>query len=259
MSSGWKVGRVNIKVGGYQPAAGAPSRTRDPANDRARLQTIDAAADAGDIPRASVLAEQALADGLEHPLVLHFAAMKLQGEGRLDEALEALARAVELDPQDVDSFNAMGLIQARLARFPEALAAFEAAVALDPDFAGAHCARGTCLEALERFAEAEAAYRRALALEPDNLGARQGLANHLSREGDHAAARPLAEAVLAAQPSFPDAVIVLARADAAEGARERARGRLDLLLGDARLPPLQRARVQNELAMLLDTPGASAP
>jgi len=116
----------------------------------------------------------------------------------------------------------------------------------------AHCARGTALEALGRLKESEAAYRHALTLQPENLGAIQGLANLLSRRGAHAEARPLAEQVLAAEPNFPDAVMVLAAADAAEGAGERAQRRLELLAADERLTPQQRALAQGQLGDVLD-------
>lgn len=260
----WKPGQIKVTVGSYTPAsrpaagpavvAPAPAApARNPAADRARLQEIQAAAQARDFDRAEALAEQALASGLEHPMVLNLVALKLEDEGRYDDALATLGRAVELSPDDFGSRNAIGLILARLERYPEALAAFDGVVALEPKFAGAHCARGTCLEAMGRLQLAEEAYRRALDLEPQNLGGLQGVANLMSRRGAHAEARPLAEAVLAAEPNFPDAVMVLAAADAAEGSAERAQRRLELLAGDERLTPQQRALAQGQLGDVLDS------
>ena len=254
--SQWKVGQINVKSG-YTPAptakpAAAPA-ARSPEADRVRLQAIHAAAEARDFPRAAALAEAALKDGIEHPMVLNLAALKAEQEGRFDDALAVLGRAVQIAPQDLGARNAMGLVLTRLERYPEALAAFDGVVALEPGFAGAHCARGATLEAMGRLKEAEAAYDHALELEPENLGATQGLANLLSRRGAHAEARPLAEAVLEAEPNFPDAVMVLAAADAAEGHGERAKGRLELLAGDERLTPHQRALAQGQLGDVLDT------
>jgi len=260
--SEWKVGQIKVKVGGYTPApsaaqaAPAPTAaqapTQAPDATRARLSEIHAAVQARDFDRAAILAEAALKAGLEHPMVLNLAALKFEQDGRYDEALGALGRAVELAPQDLGARNALGLVLARLERYPEALAAFDGVVALEPGFAGAHCARGTALEAMGRLKEAEAAYRHALELQPENLGAVQGLANLLSRRGAHAEARPLAETVLAAEPNFPDAVMVLAAADAAEGAGERAQRRLELLAADERLTPQQRALAHGQLGDVLD-------
>ena len=258
----WKVGQIKVTVGGYTPAAGAPAAPKPPARnaaaDRLRLQEIQAAAQGRDFDRAASLAERALADGIEHPMVLNLAALKFENEGRYDDALKALSRAVEIAPEDLGSRNAIGLILARVERYPEALAAFDAVVALEPRFAGAHCARGTCLEALGRLGEAEAAYQHGLDLQPENLGAMQGLANLLSRRGAHAEARPFAEAVLEAEPNFPDAVMVLAAADAAEGAAERAQRRLELLTGDERVTPQQRALAHGLLGDVLDTQDLTA-
>lgn len=257
--SGWKVGSIKVKSG-YTPApsgqsAGTPAAApaaRDPAADRQRLTEIHAATQAQDFPRAAALAEAALKDGIAHPMVLNLAALKAEQEGRFEDALVILRHAVEIAPDDLGARNAMGLVLTRLERYRDALAAFEGVVALAPDFAGAHCARGASLEALGRLKEAEAAYNHALELEPENLGATQGLANLLSRRGAHADARPLAEAVLEAQPNFPDAVMVLAAADAAEGHGERAQRRLELLNADQRLTPHQRALVQGQLGDVLD-------
>jgi tetratricopeptide (TPR) repeat protein len=259
--SEWKVGQIKVKVGGFTPAPGAappasaaapaPSAAGD-AGVRARLSEIQAAANNRDFERAAKLAESALQAGIEHPMVLNLAALRFEQEGRYDDALRVLGRAVELAPRDLGARNAIGLVLARLERYPEALAAFDAVVALEPGFAGAHCARGTALEAMGRLKESEAAYRHALELQPENLGAMQGLANLLSRRGAHAQARPLAEAVLEAEPNFPDAVMVLAAADAAEGAGERAQRRLELLAADERLTAQQRALAQGQLGDVLD-------
>jgi len=259
--SEWKVGSIKVKSG-YTPApaakaapAAAPTApgARNPAADQARLMEIQSAAQGRDFARAATLAEAALKDGLEHPMVLNLAALKAEQENRFDDALAVLRRAVEIAPQDLGARNAMGLVLTRLERYREALAAFDSVVGLAPEFAGAHCARGATLEAMGRLKEAEAAYEHALELDPDNLGATQGVANLMSRRGAHAEARPLAEAVLEAEPNFPDAVMVLAAADAAEGHGERAKGRLELLAGDERLTPHQRALAQGQLGDVLDT------
>ena len=242
---------MTVKVGGYTPAtAKAPVTPRDPA---ARLAEIQTAVDARDFDRAADLAGAAVEAGVEHPTVFNLAALLYEAEGRYDDALAILGRAIALAPNDIGAHNAAGLILKRVERYAEALLMFDAAVGIQPDFAGAHCARGASLEALGRLKEAEAAYHHALSLQAGNLGALQGLANLLSRRGAHAQARPLAEQVLAAEPNFPDAVMVLAAADAAEGAAARAQQRLEMLAADPRLTPQQRALAQGQLGDVLDT------
>lgn len=251
--SGWKVGQIKIKSG-YTPAPSSPApAARDPNADRQTLQAIQAAAQSGDFVRAADMAEAAFRGGLEHPMVLNLTALKFEEENRFEDALAVLQRAIQIAPQDLGARNAAGLVLTRLERYREALAMFDSVVEIMPEFAGAHCARGATLEALGRLKEAEAAHRRALELEPENLGAMQGCANLLSRRGAHAEARPLAEAVLAAEPNFPDAVMVLAAADAAEGHAGRAQARLEMLAGDERLTPHQRALAYGQLGDVLDS------
>jgi len=259
----WKVGQIKVKSG-YTPAPNAPAaaagapQARNLDADRARLTEIQAAAQARDFPRAATLAEEALKTGLEHPMVLNLAALKCEQEGRFDDALKVLARAIQIAPQDVGARNAAGLVLTRLERYAEALATFDAVIAMQPNFAGAHVARGASLESLGRLKEAEEAYRRGEELQPENLGAVQGLANLLSRRGAHAEARALAEDVLDTEPNFPDAVMVVAAADAAEGHAERAMKRLELLIGDERLTVQQKALANGQLGDTLDVQNLTA-
>src|SRR5690348_8838778 len=79
---------------------------------RARLQEVHALAQRGEIDAAAGLAERALADGVEHPLLLNLVAVKLEAEGRLAEAEARLRRAAELAPGEPGVLNALGLVLA---------------------------------------------------------------------------------------------------------------------------------------------------
>ena len=74
---------------------------RDLKADQEMLRTVQALAQNRDIPRAAAIAERALADGFEHPLLLNVLAMRLEVEGRFEEAVRLLERAVALAPDDV--------------------------------------------------------------------------------------------------------------------------------------------------------------
>ena len=52
--------------------------------------------------------------------------------GRLDEALAALSRALDIDPANAYALNARGLVLDRMGRHAEAIASFEAAIELAP-------------------------------------------------------------------------------------------------------------------------------
>ena len=231
----FKSGPIKLSVG---------PKPRDPQADRATLQAIDARLQAGEIEAAVAMAEAALAEGLEHPLTLNLAAERLESEDRYAEALGLLERAYRLAPEDLGVRQALALCLFRLQRFAPALEHFDAMVAAQPDFASAHAARGAALEALGRAEEAEPAYRRAHALEPRNLLAVAGLASSASRAGRHAEARGFAEQVVALEPGYPEAVLVLARADLAEGHYAAGAERLTALIAAPSTPPPHRALAQ---------------
>ena len=253
----WKIGRTTISLSG-QPVPTPAPQTASPAARPPIFDDIKTALDARDYARAGELAEQALAQGHEHPLVLNLAALRAEEDGRLEEAHARLLRATELAPADPGARNALGLCLSRMERHGEALAAFDEALARAPDFAGAHAARGGTLEALGRLPEAEAAHRRALELQPDNSVALAGLANIASRRGAHPEARALAERVLAIQPNYPDAVRVAAAAELAGGDADTAQRRLETLIADPQTSPLQQALTQGDLGDVLDAQGRTA-
>jgi tetratricopeptide (TPR) repeat protein len=246
----WKIGRTTISLSGQVTEPVAP-KAPSPARP-AIFDEIKAALDARDYAQAGVLAEQALAAGHEHPLVLNLAALRAEEDGRLDEALSWLQRAVALAPNDPSSRNALGLCLSRMERHAEALAAFDQALAISPGFAGAHAARGGTFEALGRLPQADAAHRRALELQPGNHVALAGLANLASRRGAHTEAKALAEQVLAIEPGYPDAVRVAAAAELAAGDAPAAQRRLEALIADPRVHPQQLALTQGALGDVLD-------
>jgi tetratricopeptide (TPR) repeat protein len=220
---------------------GSGAGVRDPELDRARLRAVHNALTSGDIPTAGKLAEDALNDGIDHPMVLNLVAGRREEEGRLDEALALLRRALAAAPEAIGIMNAIGLCLNRMGRYEEAVAAYGEALAKAPDFAPALANRATALMALARLNEARADYEAAAAIDPGNPIAANGLAALALRRGEAAEARRLAEAVLALEPGFPAAVMTLAGADIAEGRPGAAELMLAGLTGDARLDMLDRA------------------
>ena len=218
----------------------------------ATLRAILAAAKGGQHAAAAALAESALKEGLEHPLVLNVAALKLEQEGRVHEAEGLLRRAVTGSPSDVASRNALGLCLMRLERPADALAQFEAVIALNPALPFAHASRGAALSALGSTAAAESSYRHAVGLDPRQGVALSALANLAAGRGAYGDARALAGRALAELPGYPEAVMSLAAADLGEGRLADAEARLRALLADSRLSPLERAHAEGLLGDVLD-------
>lgn len=237
---------------------GAQGAVRDPETDRARLRAIHAVLTAGDVPAAARLAQDALADGIDHVMVLSLVAGRREDEGRFDEALKLLRRARKAAPDAPGILNALGLCLVRMGRWDEAVAEFGAALARDPAFAPALANRAAALMALARYKEARRDFEAAAALDPANLVATNGLAALALRHGDAAEARRLASAVLAREPGFPGAVLTLAGADIADDRAREAESALRLMLGESRLGPADRAIAHGLLGDALDAEGRFA-
>ena len=219
------------------------------------LRTVLAHAQQRDFARAAAIAEQALAQGFEHPLLLNVVATQLEEQGRLEDALRLLERAVALAPHDVPARNALALCLQRLERPAEALQHVEELLRKHPDLGFAHANKGNALIALGSLGLARASHLRALELDPGNLAAMASLASIATHLGEHAEARRRAEQLLARIPGFPDAVLSLAAAELAEGALERAESLLRALLADARAGAADRTRAQGLLGDVLDAAG----
>jgi tetratricopeptide (TPR) repeat protein len=238
---------------------GGGTRTaRDPETDKARLRAIHAAVTGGDVAGAGKMAEDALADGIDHVMVLSLVAGRREGEGRFDEALALLDRAKAAAPDAAGILNARGLNLLWLGRHEEAAAEFGAALAADPGFAPALANRGTALVALARLNDARRDFEAALAMAPGNLVALNGLAALALRRGDPIEARERATQVTQRQPDFPEALMILAGADIAEGQPRAGEARLRLLLADRKLVPADRAMAQGLLGDALDAEGRFA-
>lgn len=92
----------------------------------------------------------------------------LYGLGRLEEALTAYAKAIELDTFDVQARCNYGSTLYSLGRYVDALNACDAAILTDEDFAPSYINVAHCLVALKHEEEAVYALQQAFSLEPEN-------------------------------------------------------------------------------------------
>ena len=232
--------------------------SRDPRSDAERLRLIQRSAQAREFGRAAELADAALADGLEHPLILNVLALRHEHAGRLAEAEQLLRRAVVLSPKDRAARNALGLCLLRLERYGQALEQFDALAADEPTLPHSHANRGAALFALARVGEAEGAFQRALELDPRQPGALAGLARIAGYRGAYAQARTWSEQALSLLPGFPDAMLSLAAVELGEKEPVAAEARLRALLSQADISSQLRAEAEGLLGDALDSQGRTA-
>ncbi|GAC1675012.1 MAG: tetratricopeptide repeat protein [Steroidobacteraceae bacterium] len=211
-----------------------------------------------DFERAGALAEQTLAGGFEHPLLLNVVATRFEQQGKFEDALRLLERAVSIAPSDVGARNALSLCLQRLDRPAEALNHIDELLKKHPGLGFAHANRGNALIALGSMRSAKLSHMRGLQLEPGNFASMAALASIATQRGEHDDARRWAERALSASPGLPVAIMSLAAAELASGAVSAAEALLHRLIIDSRAGPEGRAHATGLLGDVLDAAGRYA-
>ncbi len=101
---------------------------------------------------------------------------------KVDEARRDLREASALPEADFYVWYELGLLEADAGRTGEAIEALARAIEMDPDYANAHVARARLFKGAGRTAEAEREYREVLRLEPANREALDGIGEILFTE-----------------------------------------------------------------------------
>lgn len=129
----------------------------------------------------------------------------LRAQGRMQEALDCLDRALALAPGDAIAHCKRGLVLKALRRWDAALACFETGLSLQPGLAPAHLDRANVLQEQGRLEAALQAYDRALALQPRYAAAlcNRGTVLHRLHRLDEAIASY--DAALALEPRLDEA------------------------------------------------------
>lgn len=102
---------------------------------------------------------------------------------RLDDALAAYGRALQLKPDLVAGHFNIGVTLCIIGRMEEAAESFQRVVELDPGYADAHRNLGFCLEKRGELAGAIESYRRSLRLQPDVAETYFNLGVAMTRQG----------------------------------------------------------------------------
>ena len=90
----------------------------------------------------------------------------LQKLGKLNEAEESYKKILVLKPDSIEVYNYLGVLQHEQGKFTEAEASYRKMIALKPDIAEVYNNLGNTLNEQGKFIEAEASFRKAIALKP---------------------------------------------------------------------------------------------
>jgi len=125
--------------------------------------------------------------------------------GRLADAEQALARALECRHDHTDALLLQSAVFLKQGRLEEAADSLTLATHFKPDLAEAHFQLGVIAGARGRIDEAENGFRRALKIEPSHARAHNALGTLLSERGAADEAATCFRRALAARPEFAPA------------------------------------------------------
>jgi len=109
----------------------------------------------------------------------------LEQVGRIEDAIKATEKAVELDPKLVLAHANLLSLYGRVGNLPKAEEQYRAVMALNPDqFPKAHYDYGVLLMTKGEYKEAEEAFRRAIEINPSYARAHNNLGYLLERKGN---------------------------------------------------------------------------
>ena len=139
-------------------------------------------------------------------------AVSLMQQARHEEALKALASALERDPLSAGTRLNLGGALIHLGRFDEAVSHLAQAVQLDPRLSQAHSNLGLAFKELGRFEEAIESYGRALRIAPGDFEAHSNLGMIYRAQGRRDEAIASLERALSINPGHVDALLHLGAA-----------------------------------------------
>jgi len=144
-------------------------------------------------------------------------------EGRIDDAIGKVRRALGADPEIVEAYLMLGNMQTKAGHDDAAVAAFQKALALDPDNQNAAFNLALAFKTAGRTDAAEAGFERVLALSPRDAKARYQLADIWMTRGQFTRAEDMLQRAIAddiERPAFQtklgECYIELKRYDEAE-------------------------------------------
>ncbi|MEG4515227.1 MULTISPECIES: tetratricopeptide repeat protein [unclassified Microcoleus] len=106
----------------------------------------------------------------------------LQGEGKIDEAIVAYKKAIEVNPNYFGTHHNLGDLYQQKYKLDEAATSYQRAIEQNPGFAWSYHNLGDTLLRQEKFEEAATAYRKALEIDPNFAWANYNLGRVLNQQ-----------------------------------------------------------------------------
>jgi len=223
-----------------------------PLQQQEYLRAIDSAMRAGDVRRATELSAEAAKNGVEHPMVLMFAAYHFLERNEADKALLCANRARDISPRNPDILNALGVTLTKLNRIDEAVSCFDASLRYAPGLFITHFHKAVALEEGSQLRRAREHFERALGLNPQHADSMTHLAHMASQRGDMTEAREYGARALRLDPRQVYALFALAAADIHDKHFDIALAALSPVSRDANATPQTRSVAFSMMGDALD-------
>ena len=118
------------------------------------------------------------------PITLHSAGVQAYRAGRLELAVDLIAKAIAANGRMPDFHYNLAIVLRAQDKLKEAAASYKRAILLKPDYADAHNNLGNVWKTLGKRDKAQACFERALLLKPDNADTHYNLGILCSDCGD---------------------------------------------------------------------------
>jgi tetratricopeptide (TPR) repeat protein len=149
--------------------------------------------------------DRAMTDSKANSEALYRVALNFHQQGRLTDAVAAYRRFLNLQPNDAEAHNNLGVALKSLGHLNEAVICHETALRLQPNYPEAHNNLGAALRQQGKIEEAIISYQQALKIKPDYAQAHSNLGNALQQAGRGREAIACYSQALRYQPNYIDA------------------------------------------------------
>jgi Flp pilus assembly protein TadD len=204
------VGKPKRSSGGFsaaKPSAAAPKQqiTKSSADHAAKEQQAVALINQGKLQEAEAIYRDLIAAGTRNHIVYGNLAAICGMQGRFDELIDLLNKALKLEPNDPDAHYNLGIALQEKGDLDAAITSYNTALGLKPNDPEAHYNLGIALKEKGDLDVAIASFNTALQFKPNYPEAHNNLGIALQEKGDLTAAIASYNTALELKPSYPEA------------------------------------------------------
>ena len=166
----------------------------------------------GKLEEAEAIYREMIAIGTTNQAVFGNLAAVCGMQGRSEEVIELLNKAIDLKHDYPDAHNNLGVALQKKGDINAAIDSFNTALKLKPNYPVAHYNLGTALQEQGELTAAIASFNKAIELKPDYADAHNNLGTALQKTGNLTTAISYYNTCIRLNPDYPDAYINLGNA-----------------------------------------------